>query len=86
MNAIVYKKIDPVQIASIKTQITARSEILPLLKQLRVACAAAITGEAIVIFHGGAVKDGFLVEAAYPVTQPVKRVISTHAHWKPLPH
>ena len=72
MNAIVYKKIDPVRIASIKAQITARSEILPLLEELRAACSTVIDGEAIVIFHGGAVKDGFLIEAAYPVTQPVE--------------
>ena len=72
MHAIVHKKINPVQVASIKAQIDTRSEILPLLEQLRVACTAAIAGEAIVIFHGGAVKEGFLVEVAYPVTHPVE--------------
>jgi hypothetical protein len=25
-----------------------------------------------VIFHGGAVKDGFLIEAAYPVSYPIE--------------
>ncbi len=68
---ILYKKLAPARVAFIKAQITARSEILPLLEKLRAACGEAITGEALVIFHGGAVKEGFLIEAAYPVKHPV---------------
>ncbi|RPH62874.1 MAG: AraC family transcriptional regulator [Chloroflexi bacterium] len=69
---IVYTKLEPVLVAAIKTQIAARSEIPPLFEQLRAACGEAIAGDAMVIFHGGAVKDGFLVEAAYPVKRPVE--------------
>ena len=39
-----------------------------------------------VIFHGGAVKDGFLIEAAFPVDAPVERAKSIPARWKPPPH
>jgi effector-binding domain-containing protein len=70
-NPIVYKKLDPIQIAYIKTRIDAREEILPLIELLRLACGGAIDGDAMVIFHGGAVKDGFLLEAAFPVAHPV---------------
>ncbi len=70
---IVYTQLEATQIAFLKTRIDTRDQILPLFDRLRLACGdAADTGTPIVIFHGGAVKDGFLVEAAFPVTQPVE--------------
>jgi effector-binding domain-containing protein len=77
-NSIVYTKLGPVQIAYLKTRIDTRDQIPPLFDRLRAACAdatgglAADIGQPMVIFHGGAVKDGFLVEAAFPVTRPVE--------------
>ena len=71
-NSIQYKKLDSIQIAAIQQQISTRDQILPLFERLRAACGDAIAGDALVIFHGGAVKDGFLVEAAYPVDRPVE--------------
>jgi len=75
---IIYKKLEPAQIAFIKTRIDTRDQIPPLFDHLQKACGDAICGEAadknhpLVIFHGGAVKEGFLIEAAYPVTRPVE--------------
>jgi hypothetical protein len=69
---ILYTKLDPVLIAFIKARIDSRQQILPLLEQVRGACGDAVCGEALVVFHGGAVKEGFLVEAAFPVTHAVE--------------
>lgn len=70
-NPILYKKLEPTQIACIKTRIDTRDQIPPLLERLRAICGDAIVGDALVIFHGGAVKDGFLIEAAFPVKNAV---------------
>ncbi len=51
---------------------TTGNRSLPILESLRSACGEFICGDAMVIFHGGAVKDGFLLEAAYPVSRPVE--------------
>jgi effector-binding domain-containing protein len=67
-----YKQIEAIRITSLKQVIQDRSEIPALFEPLRRACGEAICGPAMVIFHGGAVKDGSLVEAAYPVSQPVE--------------
>jgi len=69
---IVYMKLEPVLIAYLEACIDTRDQIPPLLDRLRVACGKAICGEAMVIFHGGAVKDGFWVEAAFPVRHAVE--------------
>lgn len=69
---ILYKKLEPVQIAYIKTRIESRDEIPLTFERLRIACGDAICDDAMVIFHGGAVKDGYLIEAAFPVTRPVE--------------
>ncbi len=69
---IVHKEIEAMQIASIKTVIEKRADVLPLFEPLRQACGDAICGPAMVIYHSGAVKDGFLVEAAFPVSRPVE--------------
>ena len=71
-NPILYQRLEPVQIACLKTRIDTRDQIPPLFERLRLACGEAISGDAMVIFHGGAVKDGFLIEAAFPVSQPVE--------------
>lgn len=76
---VLYKKIDPILIASITRQIKSRAEIPPLLEQLRETCADKIDGSPMVIFHGGAIKEGFLIEAAYPVTEPVESG-EVHSH------
>jgi hypothetical protein len=68
---IQYTRLDPMLIAYIKTRVNSREEILPLFDRLRISCEGAICGEAMVIFHGGAVKEGYLVEAAFPIHSPV---------------
>ena len=66
-----YKKLEPVLIAFIETRIDRRDQIPLLLERLRATCGDVIEGNAMAIFHGGAVKDGLLVDAAFPVRQPV---------------
>jgi len=70
--AITYRKLEPSQIAFFKTSIDSREQTPLLFDRLKAVCGKAICGDALAIFHGGAVKDGFLVEAAYPVTQVVE--------------
>jgi hypothetical protein len=60
------------QVASIKTVIMERAELLPLFTPLRQACGDAICGPAMAIYHYGAVKEGLLIEAAFPVSRPVE--------------
>ncbi len=69
---VIYKKLEPFQIAFIKTRIDTRDQIPPLLARLQAACEQVVDGDGMVIFHGGALKDGFLVEAAFPVKHPVE--------------
>lgn len=69
---IMYRKLDPVIIACLTARIDTRDEIPSLLDRLREVCGEVIRGDAMVIFHGGAVKDGFLVEAAFPVACAVE--------------
>ena len=69
---ITYKRLEPSLIAFIKTHLDSRDEILPLFDHLRQVCGDAIRGDAVVIFHGGAVKDGFLIEAAFPVAHRIE--------------
>ncbi|MBN2549823.1 MAG: hypothetical protein JXB15_11735 [Anaerolineales bacterium] len=69
---IQYRRLSPIQIASIKARIGRRDEIIPLLERLQAACGDLVDGDVQVIFHGGAVKDGFLVEVALPVRQPIE--------------
>jgi effector-binding domain-containing protein len=71
-NPILYKKLEPELVASIQAHIYSRAEIPALLARLRNCCQVIICGDAMVIFHGGAVKDGFLIEAAYPVSHPIE--------------
>jgi effector-binding domain-containing protein len=66
--------LEPIQVACLKTRIETREQIPPLLERLRLACGEAVAGDPLVLFHGGAVKDGFLIEAAYPVRQPVESI------------
>ncbi len=68
---IVYKEIEAVQVAGIKTVLEKRADVVPLFEPVRQACGDAICGPAMAVFHFGAVKDGFLVEAVYPVSRPV---------------
>jgi effector-binding domain-containing protein len=69
---IVHKVVGGLQIASIQAIIEKRAELMPLFEPLRRACGEAVCGPALAIFHYGAVKDGLLVEAAYPVSRPVE--------------
>ncbi len=71
-NPILYKHLDALQIAFIKTRIETRDQIPPLLERLREVCGEASCGSGMVIFHSGAVKDGFLIEAALPVSRAVE--------------
>ncbi len=70
-NPVVYQKLQPLQVAVIKTHIDSREKILPLVKDMRSRCAGAACGDMQVIFHGGAVKDGFVIEVACPVSSPI---------------
>jgi effector-binding domain-containing protein len=70
--SIIYKKLEPFQIAFIKARIDIRDEIPTLLAHLKDVCGDAICGDPLVIFHNGAVKDGYLVEISYPVARPVE--------------
>jgi hypothetical protein len=78
---IIYKRLEPTLIASLKSHLNNRDEIPPLFDRLRAACGDAICGDAVAIFHAGAVKDGFLVEAAFPVT---RRIIKDGFHNRTL--
>jgi len=69
---ILYNQLEPMQIASIKRRVDSRDEILPLIERLHATVESFICGNAMAIFHGGAVKEGYLVEVAFPVTQPVE--------------
>lgn len=71
-NPILYTKLEPTQIAYLKTVVERRDQIPALFERLRTACGDAVGGDAVAIFHGGAVKDGFWIEAAFPVTRPVE--------------
>ena len=71
-NPVLYKKLEPIQMAFIKTCIDSREQLPSLFDRLQLVCGEVIDGAATVIFHGGAVKDGYLVEAAFPVKCPVE--------------
>ena len=69
---IVHKEIEAMQVAGIKAVVEKRADIFPLFELSRQACGDAICGPAMAVYHFGAVKDGFLVEAAFPVSGPVE--------------
>jgi effector-binding domain-containing protein len=71
-STIVHKPVGGMQIASIKSVIEKRADIMPLFERLYQACGDAVCGPAMTIFHYGSVKDGLLVEVAYPVSRPVE--------------
>ncbi len=71
-NPVLFKKLEPIQVAFIKTCIDSREQLPPLFDCLQLVCGEDIDGEAMVIFHGGAVKDGYLIEIAYPVARAVE--------------
>jgi effector-binding domain-containing protein len=68
----VHKEVEAMQVACVKAVIENRAEVLPLLDSLRQACGDAICGPPMAIYHYGALKDGLLVEAAFPVSRPVE--------------
>jgi effector-binding domain-containing protein len=70
---ILYKKLGSRLIAFTKAHVGTRDGIYPLLDRLREVCGEVVCGDATVVFHGGAVKEGYLIEAAYPVTCPVRK-------------
>jgi effector-binding domain-containing protein len=69
---ILYQKLEPALIAFIKTRVDSRDEMPGLFECLRAAGGEFIRGDLMVIFHGGAVKDGFLIEVAAPVACPME--------------
>ncbi len=95
---VLYKRIESMLIASIKTRIDSRDQIPPLLESVRMTCGNAAIHEddennlPMVIIHGGAVKDGMLVEAAYPVSRPIEagdvhtRMLAAASVWTMLHH
>lgn len=72
-NPILYTKLDPILIASHTARVEKRDEILPLFEELRETCGDAVCGDPMTIFHGGAVKEGHLVEVAFPVSRAVEQ-------------
>lgn len=90
--AIVHKLVGGMQIASIKTIITKRAELLPLFEILNQACGEAICGPAMAIFYYGSLKEGLLAEAAYPVNRPVEsgevhtRMLEARQAWTLVHH
>jgi hypothetical protein len=68
---IVHKEIESTQVACIKTVVEKRTDIFPLFDALRQACGDTICGPPMAVYHFGAVQTGFLVEAAFPVSNPV---------------
>jgi effector-binding domain-containing protein len=91
-SVIIHKAVGGQQIASIKTIIAKRAEIFPLFEPLRQACGDAICGPAIAILYYGSVKDGLLVEVAYPISRPVEtetvhtRRLETRQAWTLIHH
>lgn len=69
---IVIKSLEPLLVASLTTVIQSRDELPALFERLRQSCGAAIAGPPMAIIHGGAVAQGFLIEAAYPLSHPVE--------------
>lgn len=70
--SIFYKRLEPVRIAALKAVINSRDELPLLFSRLQLVCGSFINGKPMAIFHGGAVQEGFLVEAAFPVEYPVE--------------
>ena len=70
--SVVHKEVGGTQVASLQTIISKRADIPPLLEKLTGICGDAICGPAMTIFHYGSVKDGILVEMAYPVDRSVE--------------
>jgi hypothetical protein len=87
---IVHKVVGGLQIASSKAVISTRTDLLPLLEPLRKACGDAICGPAIAILHYGSVKEGLLVEVAFPIRYSVvhgqvsTRFLETRKAWTML--
>jgi effector-binding domain-containing protein len=69
---VIHKEVGGIQIASLQTVIAKRADIPPLLEKLARVCGGAVCGPAMTIFHYGSVKDGILVEVAYPVDRTVE--------------
>ena len=66
--------LEPIQIAFITAHINKREEIPDLITRLREECGSAVDQAAPqVIFHGGAVKDGFLIEVGFQVDRPIEK-------------
>jgi hypothetical protein len=78
--SIFYKRLEPLRIATLKAVITSRDELPPLFNRLQLVCGSFINGKPMAIFHGGAVQEGSLVEAAVPVQYPVESG-DIHSRW-----
>ena len=77
--AVLHKEVGGIQIASLQRIITKRTDIPPLLEELALVCGAAVCGPAMTLFHYGSVKDGILVEVAFPVDKVVETGAGAHA-------
>lgn len=67
-----YMPVGALQIASSDAIIQTRADIVPLFEPLRDTCRDAVCGPGMALIHYGAVKDGLLVEVAYPVSRLVE--------------
>lgn len=79
---IKHQVVDALRIASMVAVIQKRADIVPLFEPLRDMCGDAACGPAMALIHYGAVKDGLLVEVAYPVSRPVESG-QVHTHLLP---
>ncbi len=70
--SIMYKVLEPFKYASLRKVINKRDEMPAIIEEVRAACGEVICGDPLAIFHGGAVKEGFLVEVGFPVKRSVE--------------
>ena len=89
---VIHKHLEPILVAAVEKVIEKRADILPLFEPLRQTCGEAVCGPAMSIIHYGAVKDGLLIEAAFPVNRPVQtgqvhtRLLESRRAWTMVHH
>src|SRR5512139_409583 len=89
---VIHKQLEPLLVATFKKVVQKRADISSLFEPLRQACGEAICGPAMTIFHYGAVKDGLLVEVAFPVSRKIDtgqvhtRLLDAQRAWTMVHH
>jgi len=72
-SSIQFKKVPPIRIASIRSDVKSRSEIRPLIEKLYFYCEAAAAGPAFTLFYLDSGIDGLDVEVCVPVDHKVEK-------------